>query len=210
MLTGSLDDFNEADYEPTIDHAKRHQSRLSTSGRNRRLPSEAELKAQEESTFHRLSTVKNVEIKIRYPDQTQVVSTFTSTDTVTVLYSFVQSMLQYPEQPFLLSYPSVKGPKMIAPEERNVRLIQDLGFSGRMLINFKWDEKASSEARSGPVLQGRFVAAARQIQVEEVKSEPVAAGTEQDRAHSQSNEKTTGQGSNKRGMPKWLKLAGKK
>lgn len=212
-----LDTFNEADYELTIDQAKLHQSRLSLGGRNKRLPSEAELKAQEEATSRKLSNVKEVEIKIRYPDQTQVVSKFTSTDTITTLYDFVQSMLDQSDQPFLLSYSSAKGPNIIPREEGTAKLIADLGFSGRMLINFIWDEKASDEARLGEsVLKREFAAAAKQIRVDETKAEDVGAedkaagklGSLKDKAKDLMPRRDDGK--EKKAMPKWLKLPGKK
>ena len=111
----STDEFNEADYEPTIDHAKHHQSRLSKSGQNRRLPSEAEIKEQAEAVCRRLSSVREVELKIRFPNQTQVVSKFGAADTAKSLYGFVRSMIRYPDEPFTLSHPSSKGGARIIP-----------------------------------------------------------------------------------------------
>ncbi len=204
------------------------------SGRNKRLPSEAELQAQQEATSRKLSTVKEVELKIRLPDQTQLVSKFTAADTSLTLYNFVQSMLQRPEQPFTLSYTSPKGPKVIPrpkpssdgsstttkngeQQAGNVRLIQDLGFSGRMLITFAWDADAANDVRrGGSVLKPAFAAAARELTVEDVGSKAGLDGPEgndntsgmtQAKADT-SNERKGGSG--RKGMPKWLKLPGKK
>ncbi|KAI9779889.1 MAG: hypothetical protein M1816_003314 [Peltula sp. TS41687] len=223
--------FHESDYELTIDQAKLHQSRLSHSSRNRRLPSEAELRSQEAASTNKLSRVTEVEIKIRYPDQTQVVSKFSASDTVGTLYGFVRAMLHHSDQPFLLSYSSAKGPAKIIPREEEeeeeeegagaTRLIADLGFSGRMLVNFVWDEKASDEARlmgeEGSVLRSEFVAAAKQIRVEEVRApEGGAGGNETAQLGGNLKETFKGivpgreEGREKKALPKWLKLPGKK
>lgn len=74
---------NERDYEPTIAHAKTHQSRLSDYGRNKTLPSDAEVAAKAEAQQKKAAEVKEVKIKIRFPDQSQVVSTFSNIDTAT-------------------------------------------------------------------------------------------------------------------------------
>jgi len=72
---------NERDYEPTIDHAKRHQSRLANFGRNKTLPSDAELATRAEAQNKKIGEVTEVKIKVRFPDQSQVVSTFLNVDT---------------------------------------------------------------------------------------------------------------------------------
>ena len=212
LLTWFLvEDFNESDYEPTIDHAKSHQSRLSISAQNKRLASEAEIKAQEEAAAHKLATIKEVEIKVRYPDQSQVVSKFSATDTAAILYGFVRSMLEYGQEPFLLSYASSRGPKIIPRDDSSKSLIRDLGFDGRVLVNLIWDEKASLEARlGGTTLKKEFAAAAKEIKVEEVKPAPGVEGDRQaTEAVPDKPQHSSGKGG-KGGIPKWLKLPGKK
>lgn len=167
------------------------------------------MKAQEEEASRKLASVGEVEIKIRYPDQTQAISKFTSTDTVATLYSFVQSMLQHSDQPFGLTYSSGKGPKAIPQQNGKALLIKDMGFSGRMLINFVWGQAASSEARSSSVLKGEFAAAAKELKVEEIKSSTMAANEPSHETIGKSIKESSSKGEGKRGMPKWLKL-GKK
>ncbi|KAI9800561.1 MAG: hypothetical protein M1833_003219 [Piccolia ochrophora] len=205
--------FDESDYIPTIEHAKKHQSRLSTSAQNVRLPSEAEIREQEAAAKQKLADIQSVELKIRYPDQSQVVSKFGAMDTTTSLYTFVRSMLVAADQPFWLSYASPKGPIVIPRDDGGneaKKLISGLGFLGRMLITFVWDESASAEARLGPVLKEEFARVAKELRVEEAKrmkeSEPNEPTT------SQSNVKGNARGGDggKKGMPKWLKLPGKK
>ena len=158
------------------------------SGRNKRLPSEAELAAQREAASRKGSKVKDVELKIRLPDQSQLVSKFTTNDTVATLYEFVQSMLQHPDQPFTLSYSSPNGPRVLGrqlvstdtntnhdgdPVNTNTntaRLIGDLGFSGRMLVIFAWDPSAANHvgrSSSSSVLKPAFVAMAKELQVDD-------------------------------------------
>jgi tether containing UBX domain for GLUT4 len=49
----------------------------------------------------------------------------------------------------------VGGPRVV-PRDGKERLVADLGMQGRVLVNFAWDENATMEARSGPVLKGSF------------------------------------------------------
>lgn len=138
-------------------------------------------------------------------------SKFTSMDTVEALYGFVQSTLQHPDQPFSLSYSSGKGPRVIPRQPAEARLIRDVGLSGRLLINFIWDQSAGSQARSESALKSEFAAAAREIKVEEV--EPVTSVGEEAEGggtHQHGKEKASAKGQGRKGMPKWLKLGGKK
>jgi tether containing UBX domain for GLUT4 len=259
------DDFNEADYEFTVDHARQHQARLAQSGRNRRLPSEAERRAHEAAAAERRARVRAVELKIRFPDQTQVVSTFSAADTAAALYAFVRSVLRHADQPFVLTYSSPAGPRIVPGADGgrqmegkgrgaddggestatggsgggggggggggdggdgSVRLIQDLGFSGRMLINFAWHERASVDARlaasaAGSLLKPEFAAAARELRVEDVKPVVEDSGSGNDASSSSSMNNgpaaanvgggaSSSSSSSKKGIPKWLKLPGKK
>ncbi|KAH0560068.1 hypothetical protein GP486_003414 [Trichoglossum hirsutum] len=199
-------DFNAADYEPTIDHAKLHQARLSSAAQNRRLLSNAELAAKQRAVSERLAKVTDVDIKIRYPDQTQLVSKFTSAETAASLYGFVRSTLKHADEPFSLSFASSKGPKTI-PMDDKVKLIKDLGFEGRMLVNFAWEEGASMGARAAGVLKGEYAKTAREIKVQEIQA--VQAADEEEKRREKGKERATG-GEHKRGMPKWFKLPGKK
>ncbi len=205
--------YRDTDYEPTIEHAKIHQSRLSEYSRNKRLPSEAEIKAQEKAASDKLVSVNEVEIKIRYPDQTTVVSNFTALDTAATLYGFVGSLLESEGQPLLLTYNTPKGLWATVPRDGSTaKLIRDLGFSGKMLVNFKWDENASSEARQ-KVLKDTFRSQAKDIKVPEMQ--PAEVATEEGipgPSKGKEKENTTGAGKEGRkgGMPKWFKGIGKK
>ena len=197
--------FNEKDYEPTIAHAKMHQARLATSSVNKRLPTDAELAAQAESQAKRNADAKEVEIKVRFPDQMQVVSTFSNLDTSTTLYNFVIGLLEKENEPFTINFRSSQGPKIV-PKIGIVRLI-DLGMAGRVLVNVVWEAGASNEARGGSVLKAKFQDKATQIEVKEVEGVEMEKPNDAvDRKGEQKNEERERKG----GVPKWLKLPGKR
>ncbi|KAI9808297.1 MAG: hypothetical protein M1825_004754 [Sarcosagium campestre] len=202
--------FDESDYEPTVEHAKLHQSRLSTSAQNVRLPSEAEIRAQEVAAQQRLVNTKEVELKIRYPDQAQLVGKFSATDTNSSLYDFVRSTIQSAGQPFSLSYATPKGPRVIPSDGPAKRLIYDLHLTGRVLVTFAWNEDASHEARSSPILKAEYASKAQAHNVDEIKAVDQTTdttATSADQAKLQSSGTTTGRS---KGVPKWLKLPGKR
>lgn len=159
---------NEADYEPTIDHAKGYQSRLSNLGRNQRLLTDAEIAAQQEIQAQKLAGVKEVEIKVRFPDQSQVVSKFSNLDTAETLYDHVRSLLERETEPFLLKYSAHGGSKDV-PKNSKDRLIAKLGMMGRVLVTVVWEEGASDEARSSRVLKAEFAEQAKDIEIKEVE-----------------------------------------
>jgi tether containing UBX domain for GLUT4 len=70
--SAALTSHNPADYTLTIEHAQKHQRLLSESSRNVRLPSEAEIAAKAASEQEKLAAIKEVEIKIRFPDESAI------------------------------------------------------------------------------------------------------------------------------------------
>ena len=197
--------FNEKDYEPTIAHAKMHQARLATSSVNKRLPTDAELAAQAESQAKRNADAKEVEVKVRFPDQMHVVSTFSNLDTSTTLYDFVKGLLEKENEPFTINFRSAQGPKNV-PKMELVRLI-DLGMAGRVLVNVVWEAGVSNEAREGSVLKAKFQDQATQIEVKEVEGVEMEKPNDAvERKGEQKNEERERKG----GVPKWLKLPGKR
>lgn len=214
---------NEADYIPTVDHAKAHQHQLNVAGRNARLASDAELAAHENATKEKLARVTEVEVKIRFPDQSQVVSKFHRQDTAQSLYEFARSCLDGPlaNEEFILSFfPDVsRGPKnqkgqVNIPDTPSKHLIADFRMMGRVLVNFVWKDNAALAARSSraPLLLAELRERASQIKVEDAAAVPVEEEEEDKKAWL----KRLGGGSDKGGkkggggVPKWLKLPGKK
>ncbi|KAK4693294.1 tether containing UBX domain for GLUT4, partial [Lecanoromycetidae sp. Uapishka_2] len=199
--------YHEKDYEPTIDHAKRHQSRLADFGRNKPLPSDAEIAAQAEAQQKKAADIKEVKIKVRFPDQSQVVSTFSNVDTAASLYDFVKGLMACENEPFSLNFSSAKGPKVVPKGGDNPKLISGLGMMGAVLVNVVWEEGASSEARGGKVLKEEYQEKATPIEVKEPDALEI---DEKERDVTQSQAKTGPEGKGKSGVPKWFKMGGKK
>ncbi|KAL9125150.1 MAG: hypothetical protein Q9217_005598 [Psora testacea] len=198
--------FNEKDYEPTIDHAKLHQSRLAATGTNKRLLSDAELAAQAEAQARRNANVKEVEIKVRFPDQTQAVSKFSNLDTAKSLYGFVQGLMIRENEPFSLRFSSVTGPKSVpSGPQGNVKLISELGMVGRVLVNVVWEEGASAEARGSNVLKEQYRQKMQEIAVKEIEGTSAEEEVQPPAKNTGREDKEK-----KAGVPKWLKLPGKK
>lgn len=199
--------YNENDYIPTIAHAKLHQRRLNESSRPVRLLGDAELAAQETSNQEKLSNVQDIEVKIRFPEQSQIVSKFGQEDSAQALYGFVRSCLEpnIAGEKFSLSSATVDRGQSAIPDTNRKYLIRDLGMKGRVLVNFSWDAGAAVKARTGSanVLRAELRNQAKDIKVQEPA--PVAA-EEEVAEERKPPEKKKGSG----GMPKWLKLPGKK
>ncbi|KAL9037028.1 MAG: hypothetical protein Q9214_005877 [Letrouitia sp. 1 TL-2023] len=198
--------FNENDYEPTVAHAKLHQSRLAKSGRNKTLLSDDEILAQRRAQAQKLAEIISIEIKIRFPDQCSAVREFTNSETALSLYDFVRGLLDKETEPFLLSFTSAKGPKTV-PCNSTDKLISDIGMTGKTLVNFQWDQNASLGAKTSPVLKDKYNQRAKEIEVKEL---PEADEPERIRSNvGLSNKTNTGEQKRKPGVPKWLKLSGR-
>jgi tether containing UBX domain for GLUT4 len=201
---------DEMDYEPSIAHAKQHQALLQNNAQNKRLLSDAEIERLENERAAKLATTKQVTLKIRFPDQSSVVSTFTADDTPAQLYDYVTSLIAAENQPFKLVYNEGKGPQAV-PRDGTKKLIKDLGFRGQILVNFLWEDGASESARKDPVLKSQYAQKAKAVPIPEPA---VADGPEEetepsvDKGKGKETTGTGGEGKSK-GMPKWFKL-GKK
>ncbi|KAL8856991.1 MAG: hypothetical protein Q9178_006396 [Gyalolechia marmorata] len=199
--------FNERDYEPTIAHAKLHQSRLQGSGRNKPLLSDKELAERENAKAQKVADIKEIVIRIRFPDQSAVSGSFTNLDTARSLYDLARGMMARDKEPFLLSFRSAEGPRTI-PQDGTEKLISDLGLSGSTLVNFLWGEGASLEARAGTVIKNDMLAQAKEIEVPNIAetSDPEPILKDQ----TTEKRKENGKSASKGGMPKWFKGLGKK
>ncbi len=196
--------YNDDDYEPTIDHARQHLSRLKTHGQNKRLPTDAEVAEKEKAESQKRAQVTEVEIKLRFPDQTQVLATFTNLDTALTLYDHAKHLVIDENEPFLLNFTSAKGPITI-PRNSTAKLISGLGMTGKVLVNFIWD--GGQVPRGGKVLKPEFAEKAREIEVREPQGVEVDAKPAQGGNVLGKEERGK---ERKGGVPKWLKLPGKK
>jgi tether containing UBX domain for GLUT4 len=163
---------NESDYLPTIDHAKLHQSRLTDLGKNRRLPSDAEIAATQKAKVDKLSTVEKVRVRVRLPDQTQVQDVFGRAETSADVWGFVRLVLRYPEEEFVLKYLDAKGRHTPLSSDSTKKLIQDLGWTGDTLIYLTWGDNVSVHAKKEPSLNDQYMGKAEELKVSLPRPEP--------------------------------------
>lgn len=195
--------FREADFEPTISQAKRHQARLQTEGRNRTLLSDKELAQKEEAKAKKLAEIKEIGIRVRLPDGHMLGMTFSNLDTAEMLYDNVRESLNSQQDPFLLQYTADNGTRRTIPRNSTEKLVSDLGMSGSTLVTFHWDEGASAKRQNTPLLKNHLREQAEEIKIPDVPEvdvpeEPAGSSTAGNRLGSNKSEK-------KMGMPKWAK-----
>ncbi|PLB34432.1 putative UBX domain protein [Aspergillus candidus] len=214
--------YNDSDYIPSVDHAQAHQRRLNASSRNQRLPTDAEMAAQAAAEEERRAGVKEVDVKVRLPDQSQVVAKFSQSDTGKTLYDFVRSCLAAPfaAESFVLTQSTVGPPakatkklQSALPDSDKSLLIKNVGLAGRVLINFSWHESASSTARQAKkdLLKPELRTQAQDLKVEQPAE--MMDTSEDTPAPQSASDRQEGGGKPARkpgSLPKWLKLPGKK
>ena len=202
----ALQPYNEADYEPTVAHAKLHQSRLQNSSHNKRLLSYAEEEQAEQEKAARLSNTKEVTIAVRFPDQSRIESIFNAADTAAGLYTFARGVIVATNEPFRLVW---NNPRPTAvPDDESMKLIKHCGFQGRCLVNFNWDEGVGEDSRRGPILKPEFAQKAKELLVRE--PEPTKEDVPVVVDKGKGKETSSGGGGKTKGMPKWFKGLGKK
>ena len=199
-------------YTPTVAHAQAHQQKLQESAVNRRLKSDAELEAQARAEEAKVAAVKSVSIKARFPDETSAQWNFGPDDTGATLYKAVRSVMAQESAPFKLVLSGLPSPANLIQDGEGVKhkLIRGYKLSGRVLVNFVWDDGVSQDIKKAPFLKGSFASQAQKVEVPDIpqgedegeSSAPAPA------APSQPQSKEGGGGRGK--VPKWLKLPGKK
>lgn len=144
--------YNDADYVPTVEHAKLHQARLNKAGLNQRLLSDKELADREAERQLRLDAVNQVKVRIRFPDQTTVETIFGKDDRGQDVYGMVRDVMSNPGEQFTLTYVGSKGGHA-ALRDGPQKLVKDDGWKGNMLVNLTWDENVSAQVKKQPVLK---------------------------------------------------------
>jgi tether containing UBX domain for GLUT4 len=209
----ALRPHNEDDYEPTIAHAKLHQSRLLNNTQNKRLLSDAETEQLEAEKAAKLTVVKEVKIRIRFPDQTSVDATFKAQETGAQLYEYVKGLIAAEGQPFKLVYAG-RGPQTVPKSEK--KLSKDLGFAGSVLVNFSWEDGANDAARKAAILKPQFGQKAKELTVPEPPAVEKEDETEPSQKASTVGGPSAGGSAGKGGigsgkkLPSWLKGLSKK
>ncbi|KAL1616379.1 hypothetical protein SLS54_008475 [Diplodia seriata] len=158
--------YHEEDYIPTVDHAKSHQALLQNAGKNKRLASDAELAAAEQAKAEKLAAIEGVTIRVRLPDTSHVEARFGNQEKAAALYACVRGVLAHPDQPFTLKYPGARGP-LVTLKDDGKRLVADLGFQGRQLLNLVWEDSASGAARTSRSLKEEWYAKGHEMTVKE-------------------------------------------
>jgi tether containing UBX domain for GLUT4 len=212
--TAAQTQHNPADFTPTVEHAQIHQRMLSRATLNKRLPTEKEIEEANLAERERLASIKDVEIKIRMPDQSALSSKFTQQDSGATLYAFVRECLEerWRGETFQLRHPGVKSDSkqsLVLDDEKKL-LIRDLGLRGRVLLVFGWDDaKASVEARMEKnVLREDLRAQAQEFKVPEMQMQEDEADV--GKAVHVGKSEPEGGDKKKGGVPKWLKGLAKK
>lgn len=155
---------NETDYTPTVEHASLHQSRLAALSRPQRLPSNAELAAAEQARAAARAGIREVVVRLRFMDQSVVQRTFGRDGTVAALYGLVRDvMTEAAAGGVVLKVVGDKGAMRDLGRESRERLIGDLGWQGRVLVNVVWGEGVGEAVRSGPVLREEYRAVATEM-----------------------------------------------
>lgn len=206
---------NEEDYIPSVEHAKAHQRFLNQTSRPQRLPTDAEIATKAAAEEKRRSEIREVDVKVRFPDQSQVVVKFGPSDTGQSLYGFVRSCLApaIAGEKFVLNvfvHAAAHRNSNIIPESAQL-LIKDLGLVGRVLVNFTWLNAGTSAQHRMDLLRPELRSQAQQLKVEqppESVEEPSASAAEA--AKYGSHDGKPGGARKSGGIPKWLKLPGKK
>ncbi|ATZ46310.1 hypothetical protein BCIN_01g09340 [Botrytis cinerea B05.10] len=144
---------NDDDYTPTIHHAKSVLSRLQNSSQNTKLLSYDEELALETSNQARLSKIKEIPLRIRFPDQMAISKSITNESHGKWLYDYVRGLIVHENEPFKLIYQGNKGRETI-PNEESKLLIKHLGIQGPTVVNLAWEDSANIGGLKGkPVLK---------------------------------------------------------
>ncbi|CAD6440503.1 dcb656cb-9f52-40fc-88f6-262fce2ca722 [Sclerotinia trifoliorum] len=194
----ALSPHNEDDYIPTIRHAKLVQSRLQSSSQNTKLLSYDEELALETERLARLSKIKEIPLRIRFPDQMAVSKSINNEHHGKWLYGYVRGLIVYENEPFKLIYQGNKGRETI-PNDDTKSLIRDLGIQGPTVINLAWDGGANVEALKGkPVLKDIYREKATQQPVPIVES--TEDGEEEKKVEVKKDDESGGGEKKKRGL----------
>ncbi|KAL8873741.1 MAG: hypothetical protein Q9174_000827 [Haloplaca sp. 1 TL-2023] len=175
--------FNEGDYEPTIAHAKLHQARLQSSGRNQSLLSDKELADRSTAKAQRMADVKEISVRVRYPDGNMVNARFSNLETAQTLYDHAKGLLkdELEEESFLLH----------------------LGFLGNTLVNLSWEDPSKPLTQIRPVIKSSILEVSKEIEVPELPE--VNTPEEPIKDPSPGKQRDNGKSGGKEAMPKWLK-----
>ncbi|KAK3112333.1 hypothetical protein LTR53_011514 [Teratosphaeriaceae sp. CCFEE 6253] len=165
-------------FEPTIDNYRTHQASLTTRSQNQRLKSDAELAEIESTKQTQLAAVQSVRVRVQYPDQHVLETSFSASATAAELYGTVRETLCAPTEAFELRFFGSKGRLETIPDLASKRLVRDLGFRGAVKVTLAAPASATAAEREGLRLKEVFVRQARELNVELVLAEKERIGSE--------------------------------
>lgn len=204
----------ESYYTPSIAHAQAHQQKLLESAVNRRLKSDAELEAEARAEEAKVASIKTIEVKVRFPDQTSAQWIFGPEDTSGTLYKAVRSVMANDSASFKLVLPGPPTASSHLKDDAGVKhkLIKGYRLSGRVLVTLLWEDNVSLDVKEVPFLKAAFASQAKTIEVSDI---PIVEDEGESSAVPQSappKPQSSGESSGSaKKMPKWLKgLGGKK
>ncbi|TDZ74438.1 Tether containing UBX domain for GLUT4 [Colletotrichum trifolii] len=204
----ALADVSETDYTPTVAHAQLHQARLLQSSQNRRLPSDKELEAQAQAEEARLAAVSKLLVKVRFPDNTSAQWEFGPEATGATVHQAVKGVMAQDNNVFRLVIPP--GKDIIRDDDGSKnRLIHDYKLTRNVLLSLVWDDSVSADVRKQPFLKGSVAQKATDIKIPDIPS-ATEDKNEGQTAPAPKAQKSEGEGSVAKKLPKWLKLPGKK
>lgn len=189
--------YSEADFEPTIAHAKLHQRRLQNCTQNKRLLSDIENEKLSKEKEEKIAKLPEISIKIRFPDQSTIISTFSAEETGADLYKFTAGLIEDEKRNFKLTWHN-KVPQIIPKNDR--MLVRHLGFQNRMLVNFSWDGEIDDSARKKPILKSIY-----SKQAKEVNIPIIVAPEESENIESTKGANLASQAKNPQKVGKWFK-----
>ncbi|TPX16646.1 uncharacterized protein E0L32_003587 [Thyridium curvatum] len=196
----------DSSFVPSIAHAKLHQHHLLQRTQNKRLKSDHELEADAAVREAKLAAIKDIRVKVRYPDGYQTQWIYGHGATGATLYQAVRSVMRHADQPFKLSLPA-GGPVI---DDGPKHLIKGYGLRDTM-VNCTWADSVPATVRKEPFLKQTVTKAAQEVKMPELPN--VESDDEEEQpAKAPPVKKGGDDDGDKKGkkLPKWLKLPGKK
>ncbi|TAQ88408.1 hypothetical protein B7494_g3273 [Chlorociboria aeruginascens] len=196
------------DFNPSIADMKLHQNRMKEGSTNKRLLSDAEEQQLAEEKAARLARVSDLTIKVRFPDLSSVETKFNAQDSGAYLYAFVKGLIVAENQPFKLLAILDKNGMGTVPDDEKKLLIRDIGFRGRVVVNFHWGDDIDESVKKQSLLKGEYAAVAKALPVPEI---PAAKETGEDEGTAvEKGKEENKSGGSKKGIPNWFKKGLKK
>ncbi|KAK8114268.1 UBX domain protein [Apiospora kogelbergensis] len=195
-------------YTPGIQHAQLHQQRLKNAGQNKRLLSDEEIRDEEAEKQAKLAAVKKVQVRVRFPDNTQASWEIHPDHTGKFLHDAVRTVMAAQGATFKLR---PAGVATVPIRDDGTKVIAGYGLVGATLINLVWDDSVPKSIRGQPFLKADAARRAREVEIPEIPRGEEEAAPASGPSKGSVVEKPKGDsgGGGKKGMPKWLKL-GKK